>query len=1335
MRKRIILCLAAICLAAMTIGGIACKNDLPFAEFEVDSSAEATYQMVFVLPVFSAVNEDGEEFIAAVNVKDSEGKDVFIADNRFFVYSKEDFTASYTATDGNHSETKEMIIHVKEDAAPIVFLEGPVTYLFRPGEQAYFDLTSDLKTAYYNPAEEEYIVPEFSVTDSAGNAVALEDGQKFPIPDSDEIFYLDLKNGISKTIKVIVRESVTRNGMTVFADFNDPSDMYLFETDFTSYIDRPIDGLPEDKEQNALFKSWTENSNPLKLTFLSDGFGDFSKGAKVSFTHCLGAYEQEAGYKVYYCLPGGERTLLGEYNTHWYNKGFSEFEVPAGGTLVGAYIEVEFSADNSTDFYFDNFCISNLELDQSIGVTDASATEYDLSRFEFVVRDIYGAVVEPETLTYSVTAPDGSAAEITDGIVSLKGEGIYSITVTADGIPVAGTAKLYAQKRVEKAEGTALLTFDTEDDGVLFVTNFTQMWGAPGDGNAEDKARTTMKKIYTDKIDTLTIEFLSDGLLDFSDGGTMRFDHWLGAYEPNAFPYTVYYVSADGARQELGTYTTHFYSTAFSEFTVPEGGTLVGSKIEIKLSSLNDCDFYFDEFIMLRENILSLEEHDVRVVDSTLSEYNIPENFEFVIRDQNGDIVTPSLLTYSVLAPDGTEAGMKDDATLILQGEGIYSITLEADGIPVVGEAKLYAQKRVENAAGTALLTFDTEDDGVLFTTNFSQMWGTPGDGSIDDKTRTTMKKPYTDKIQTINLEFLSDGLLDLSEGGTIRFWHWMGGYENAVVPYTVYYISADGSRQELGTYTTHFYSLASSYFNVSAGSTLVGSKIEIVLSENIDCDFYFDDFFLVGEDNLSLTDTAIRVADVADGEYDIAENFEFDIRETDGTAYEYGSLVYRIVMPSGTVAEMTDGSCVKLSETGIYEIFVTADGRSVNGSAKLLVQERTETEDGVYLLTFDREEESLLFDTNFSQMWGAPGDGTEDDKVRTTMKKVYTDKIATLKIDFLSDGLANTSAGGTLRFDHWMGSYEGNAFPYTIYFVSADGVRSKIGTYTTHFYFVATSEIVLPAGSSLVGASIEFELSSLADCDFYFDSFIFEEGAGYLLSGEKDYVFEPEDRSVNLSSDLQYQVISATGGQQNADDYSFRNAQTGETITDDLYSLQEISHQYIDVYIGDVKVFGSLSISVLPKKSNAAEYAGFDSENDGLLFETNFAKTYSAPADGSESDRARTVLMRQYTEQTKVIRLNFVSDAYLNFSDGGKISFTHCVGAYDSAGISYEVYYTSARGTRQKLGDYASHWYAPASSEFTVEAGGTLVGASIEILLSDGNCNFYFDDFSVSFE
>ena len=118
---------AAVCLAAFTFA--ACSNSedtLELAEFPVPESVTAQYQTVFTLPVVTAKDTEGNEYIATAEVSDASGNKIVLDGYSFFVDSTEDYTAVYRVRAGGKRAEKSMKIVVEGEVSECPYCGAPV---------------------------------------------------------------------------------------------------------------------------------------------------------------------------------------------------------------------------------------------------------------------------------------------------------------------------------------------------------------------------------------------------------------------------------------------------------------------------------------------------------------------------------------------------------------------------------------------------------------------------------------------------------------------------------------------------------------------------------------------------------------------------------------------------------------------------------------------------------------------------------------------------------------------------------------------------------------------------------------------------------------------------------------------------------------------------------------------------------------------------------------------------------------------------------------------------------------------------------------------------------
>ncbi|MGN1053494.1 MAG: hypothetical protein ACI4SH_08925, partial [Candidatus Scatosoma sp.] len=183
MRKKTSGALLAVAAGLLTFMGAGCWEEKELGEnleFDVAAELEASINSVYELPVVIATL-GGREYVADVVIKDSEGKEISLSGNSFFVDSFDGYKAVFSVSVNGVNYNKQVAIKVGDFVPPVLKLDTPDYVSKNIGE--IFTIPTDKITATDNSGEEVDI--SYSVSFD-GNAVEINEVNAFAIGEEGE---------------------------------------------------------------------------------------------------------------------------------------------------------------------------------------------------------------------------------------------------------------------------------------------------------------------------------------------------------------------------------------------------------------------------------------------------------------------------------------------------------------------------------------------------------------------------------------------------------------------------------------------------------------------------------------------------------------------------------------------------------------------------------------------------------------------------------------------------------------------------------------------------------------------------------------------------------------------------------------------------------------------------------------------------------------------------------------------------------------------------------------------------------------------------------------------
>lgn len=234
-------------------------------------------------------------------------------------------------------------------------IEGKSVYWVKQETGAFFDLAADLEGQLSLGGHTVVNNGEYRVTRDTGNGeeeVTLTDGK---IPCAEEAVWRIYPQDITGEIAYVVRVKAGLSDEEVpYADCTIEEDAQQFD----------LGGAFVYREGLGLFRSWDVGLNPFTLTFLAETEFDLANGGRVLFDMNNDATGQPYTVTVTVTLADGTEMRVfdidGMGNTFDLDMKQKTlyFDLPAGGTLVGAKLSFTFGPDHYGNIYLNNFRVT-----------------------------------------------------------------------------------------------------------------------------------------------------------------------------------------------------------------------------------------------------------------------------------------------------------------------------------------------------------------------------------------------------------------------------------------------------------------------------------------------------------------------------------------------------------------------------------------------------------------------------------------------------------------------------------------------------------------------------------------------------------------------------------------------------------------------------------------------------------------------------------------------------------------------------------------------------------------------------------------------------------------
>lgn len=167
---------------------------------------------------------------------------------------------------------------------------------------------------------------ELSLTKFDGTPVELTDGKAVLDAGAYQLHFGLEGKEICNPFLVYVSEKQEENGKIVY-DKKLGYDLYRF--DYEINFNDPVEN------REGIEKVWNKNNPYWELTFLTDGWADFTNGGTVTFLSQIRADNEN--YDVWFITADGKSTHIGDtVNSNMWIWAEISFDVEPGGTLEGA---------------------------------------------------------------------------------------------------------------------------------------------------------------------------------------------------------------------------------------------------------------------------------------------------------------------------------------------------------------------------------------------------------------------------------------------------------------------------------------------------------------------------------------------------------------------------------------------------------------------------------------------------------------------------------------------------------------------------------------------------------------------------------------------------------------------------------------------------------------------------------------------------------------------------------------------------------------------------------------------------------------------------------------
>lgn len=672
--------------------------------------------------------------------------------------------------------------------------------------------------------------------------------------------------------------------------------------------------------------------------------------------------------------------------------------------------------------------------------------EFDISTLNVTFEDLAGETISPAEVNYNLLDSDGNTV-VLNGFVANLPIGKYNLEFIIDGQKTFNSAVIYSMPN--KTNGEGLYVYSDFSHPVYF-----DMFGL---SYANISSGGMIEKSWEEEVENWSATFLTDGWADFTYGGKVYLDSVLMNI---GYGYEIWYRMPDGEKQILGDYATSgWYETKTVSFEIPAGGTLVGSSIEFVLKDKTAFNLGHNFTNVRVETYLpSAETNEKKSIVVSPGEFDVNAyDYEFVFNGDNFEIDGYSI---KLTKADNSAVLLTDGKANLT--EGIYRLHFMKDGTAVCHPLPV-----------CVLPPKQTDASGKYNYLDFTADWqfdmimaSTPNVASAGDKYG--FIKHWEATINSWTYSFITDGWADFTNGGKVYFDTTL---LNTNPGYEVWLTVADGTRTQLGEYTDNGYYVRRTFsFEIPAGGTITGTKIEIVLKNGLTgYGFGFDNVLIEENRPFAVVDGKISTV-VEPGIIDIDElKTQLAFVDENGNIANLTDYEVKFTDYDGNIVPVTDGKATVAE--GAYKLNIEKNGSPAAESFKIYALKNKVTDAGgkyVYADFYSPVHYDMV-STSFKETAEAEWGGA--------LRKAYTESVESWSFTFLTDGLADFSKGGVVYLDSTIMNV---GYGYEAYWIPASGERVQIADFdTTGDYERKTLSFELEENGTLVGGKVEFVLKN----------------------------------------------------------------------------------------------------------------------------------------------------------------------------------------------------------------------------------------------------------------
>ena len=599
---------AVIGLFAAVGAGCAENSSKQEAVFGVGSDLEASINAVYELPVV-VVTIGGQEYVTDVLIKDSEGKEVPVSNNSFFVDSFDGYTAVFSISVGGVTYEKQVEIKVGDLIAPVLKLDTPDYVTVSVGET--FVVPADKITATDNSGEKVNI--SYSVK-FGETQVELSKENTFRVGEIGEyvvtITARDTKG--NTTEKTIVVEGRERG---LIADFEKAREVNAAESLFSMAVISQNTDLKYIRSGSGSLKAAMNHTSETWPGIILKNLDSVSLEDSVSFS--LWVYNESNSFiKVGLQRSTSDEGLFVLKPHCWnylevkaadYDKVFVDMDaeqngLPAVGNKNGIRSFI------LTYTYLPEMGAVNLYLDDiRINYEEPERLNYNLNA-EFESGEVGKEYIIPtissdETgaeIEYTLYAPDHKVFAVRDGKFTPDAAGVYVVAATVKDENGEGW-NAWTFKVIERKQVNVLYNFEDAGDAEEIDAGAAKIeW--TGDSLAHEGTGAA-KITVADKTLTVNANGLTEKIAEMKESGYDCISFYV-YINKKAKEGEKFIVSAlkDGEETEIGAREWRRVTADLKD--APDFLFAVRSSIERNLS----CDVYLDNVIFAKRADMEEEE-------------------------------------------------------------------------------------------------------------------------------------------------------------------------------------------------------------------------------------------------------------------------------------------------------------------------------------------------------------------------------------------------------------------------------------------------------------------------------------------------------------------------------------------------------------------------------------------------------------------------------------------------------------------------------------------------------------------------------------------------------